>query len=151
MTWDNSELERQSAFGYPTAWRRNRCDSTEDNIQVPIITDRGIVYQAAEEECDVCSSYLLRQNSQQLMTDSSYQPPSHLQDSQWDVPTLPPMQDINRKTASSGCSTPYGGQSPRVKPEGLQNSPSPLFDRSYKSGESASATDTGLSTSGGDI
>ncbi|KAE8542071.1 hypothetical protein D1P53_001551 [Cryptococcus gattii VGV] len=55
MTWDNSELERQSAFGYPTAWR-NRCDSTEDSIQVPIMTDRGIVYQAAEEECDFLST-----------------------------------------------------------------------------------------------
>ncbi|KIY32743.1 hypothetical protein I305_04902 [Cryptococcus gattii E566] len=49
MTWDNSELERQSAFDYSTAWR-NRCDSTEDSIQVPIMTDRGIVYQSAEEE-----------------------------------------------------------------------------------------------------
>lgn len=150
MTWDNSELERQSAFDYSTAWR-NRCDSTEDSIQVPIMTDRGIVYQSAEEECDVCCSYLLSKNSQQLMTDSSYQPPSHLQDSQWDVPTLRPMDDMNRKTASSGCSTPYGGQSPPVKPEGLQNSPSTLFDKSYKDGESASATDTGLSTSGSDI
>lgn len=149
MTWDSSEPERQSAFGYPTAWT-NLCDSTEHSIQVPIMADKGIVYQAAEEECDVCCSYFLSQNSQQLVTDSSYQPPNHLRDSQWDMPTLRSVEDTNRKTSSSGCRTPYGGQSPREKTENLQNSPSPLFDKSYQGGESASATDTGLSTSDGD-
>lgn len=144
-----SEPERQSAFGYPTAWT-NRCDSTEHSIQVPIMTDKGIVYQAAEEECDVCSSYFLSQNSQQLMTGSSYQPPSRLRDSQWDMPNLRSMEGTNRKISSSRCRTPYGGQSSREKTESLQNSPPPLFDKSYQGGKSASATDTGLSTSGGD-
>ncbi|OWZ75096.1 hypothetical protein C366_06449 [Cryptococcus neoformans Tu401-1] len=129
----NSGSGEQSTFGHFSGWQE-RGDHTQYSIVVPIMTDQGIAYQAAEEECDACCSYFSSQNSQQ-MTGSFYRPPSHSRDSQWDIASNPVNNGRHRLEGSSvGLQYTREQTNCLGEPKGFQKNPSLSPDKRYAGG-----------------